>query len=74
MLFLAPAAFVVFLGAIFGLIRRGFDAQGNWQRGGAKWLAGVVAALFLWLWALKNVPPPYPLENLGRFEMPQKAK
>lgn len=74
MLFLASVAFAVFLGAIFGLIRRGFDAGGRFQRGGLWWLAGVLMALFLWLWGLKNAPTPYPLENLNRFEMPQKSR
>ena len=63
--------FVTFLASLFGVARLGFDARGNFQRGGKYLVAGAAVSLAIWLFALSKVPPPYPLENLKRYELPQ---
>ncbi len=63
--------FVAFLASLFALARLGFDAQGNLQRGGKIFIGSAALSLAIWLFALSKVPPPYPLENLKRYELPQ---
>ena len=63
--------FVAFLASLFGVARAGFDADGQWQRGG-KFLVGSAAiSLLIWLFALSKVPPPYPLRELKNYELPK---
>ena len=63
--------FVAFLASLFGVARVGFDAKGNFQASGKYLVVGVAVSLVIWLFALSKVPPPYPLENLKRYELPK---
>ena len=62
--------FVAFLASLFGVARLGFDSQGNFQRIGKTLIGSAAISLVIWLFALSRVPPPYPLENLKRYELP----
>ncbi len=63
--------FVAFLASLFGVARIGFDAKGNFQRNGKYLIGGAAISLAIWLFSLSRVPPPYPLENLKRYELPK---
>ena len=63
--------FVAFLASLFGVARAGFDASGHFHRGGRYLIGSALVSLVIWLFALSRVPPPYPLENLKRYELPQ---
>ena len=63
--------FVAFLASLFGVARVGFDAKGNFQRIGKTLVGSAALSLAIWLFALSRVPPPYPLENLKRYELPK---
>ncbi len=63
--------FVAFLASLFAVARLGFDAKGNWQRGGKYLIGSAAISLVIWLFALSRVPAPYPLENLKRYELPK---
>lgn len=71
--FLAVASFALFLGGVFALTRRGFDAQGGFQRRALPLLAATVLAFFVWIFALRRVPPPYPVGKT-RFYIPPHLK
>jgi hypothetical protein len=59
-LLLIQVGFVGFLLSLFGLVWRGFNAQGAARRSAVGW--SIAAALFflLWLLALTRYPVPYP--------------
>ena len=63
--------FVAFLASLFAIARLGFDNQGNFQRVGKILIGSAAISLLIWLFALSKVPPPYPLENLKRYELPK---
>ena len=63
--------FVAFLASLFAVARLGFDAQGNFLRGGRYFIGSAAVSLAIWLFALSKVPPPYPLENLKHYELPK---
>ncbi len=63
--------FVAFLASLFGVARLGFDAKGDFQLIGKPLIAGAAISLVIWLFALSKVPPPYPVENLDRYQLPQ---
>ena len=63
--------FIAFLALLFAVARLGFDAKGRFKRGGKFLIGGAVISLAIWLFALSKVPPPYPLENLKRYELPE---
>ena len=63
--------FVTFLASLFAIARLGFDATGNFQRGGKIFIASAAVSLAIWLFALSRVPPPYPLKELKSYELPK---
>ena len=63
--------FVAFLASLFGVARLGFNAKGEWQRGGKYLIGGAALSLFIWLFALSKVPPPYPMQELKNYELPK---
>ena len=63
--------FVAFLASLFGLARLGFDANGKFRPAGRLLIGSAAIALLIWLFALSRVPPPYPLKNLKRYQLPQ---
>jgi len=71
--FVAVFFFALFLGGVFSLTRRGFDSEGKFQRSARPLVLATVGAFFVWIWALKNVPPPYPVEKT-RFYIPPDAR
>lgn len=71
--FLAVFSFALFLGGVCALTRRGFDAQGAFQRRARPLLAATVLAFVVWLLALRRVPPPYPVEKT-RFYIPPNSQ
>ncbi len=71
--FLAVLFFALFLGGVFALTRLAFDAGGRFQRRALPLLAATLAAFIGWIFALRRVPPPYPVEKT-RFYIPPSSK
>jgi len=69
--FLAVFSFALFLGGVFTSTRRAFDASGRFQRRALPLLAATLAAFVVWIFALRRVPPPYPVEKT-RFYIPPR--
>lgn len=69
--FLAVFFFALFLGGIFASTRRAFDAQGQFQRSARPLVWATLAAFVVWLFALRRVPPPYPVEKTRFYISPQ---
>jgi hypothetical protein len=67
---LTLSSFLAFLVCMASLTRRGFSADGAFQRGGVAWIVAAVAAALLWVFSLSELPPPYPVENTRRYEAP----
>ncbi len=64
-------SFVLFLASLFGVARRGFDAQGRFLAAG-KWLIlGAALSFVIWLFSLSRLPPPYPVGDVRNYELPQ---
>jgi len=69
--FLAVLSFALFLGGVFALTRRAFDADGRFQRHALPLVTATCAAFLLWVFALRQVPPPYPIQKT-RFYIPPR--
>lgn len=69
--FLAAFFFALFLSGIFASTRLAFDAQGRFQRRALSLLAATLMAFVVWLFALRRVPPPYPVEKTRFYIPPQ---
>ncbi|RYG75183.1 hypothetical protein EON80_01515 [bacterium] len=67
---LTLTSFVTFLASMAALTRRGFAADGTFQRVGAAFIAAAALSAVVWVVSLSQLPPPYPLENIGRYEAP----
>ena len=63
--------FVAFLASLFGVARLGFDDQGKFRRIGKTLISSAAISLFIWLFALSKVPPPYPLQELKNYQLPK---
>ncbi len=59
-LLLIQVGFVGFLLSLFGLVWRGFDREGDVQRGAVTWSIATALFFLLWLLALSRFPVPYP--------------
>lgn len=68
---LTLCGFVALLSSLFGVARLGFDASGHFLPLGRWFILGAILSLGIWLFALSRVPPPYPVENVERYELPQ---
>lgn len=69
--FLAVSSFALFLGGVCALTRRAFDEQGGFQRRAFPLVLATCAAFVVWVFALRRVPPPYPIEKT-RFYIPPR--
>jgi hypothetical protein len=67
---LTLSSFVTFLVSMFLLTRRGFAPDGSFRREGRAFIALAALSGLVWVVALSKLPPPYPLENIKRYEAP----
>lgn len=63
-------SFVALLASVFGVARLGFDARGRFLPAGRWLILGAVCSFSVWLFSLARVAPPYPVENVKRYVMP----
>ena len=68
---LTLGSFVLFLALLFGVARRGFGADGAFLPAGRWLIVGALLSFVVWLFALSRMPPPYPLGDLRRYELPK---
>lgn len=67
---LTLTSFVTLLASMFLLTRRGFASDGGFRRAGRAFIALAALSALVWAFSLSKLPPPYPLENIGRYEAP----
>lgn len=70
---LTLTAFAAFLGLLFAFVWRGISREGALRARGAWYLVAAAGCFCVWAFALRQVPPPYPIANLKNYVPPDSV-